>query len=107
MGGLIALIILVPLIFFILLLVILNRLSEQRRLTEALYDEIKSLKDKAPIHKESPAPVTQPIVPEIKKELEVPLAAPPEIPVAPVKSTEEIIEREITPYVPHHEIAPR
>ncbi len=43
MDGLIILIILVPLVFFVLLLSIYNRTGEQQRLLESLYDKIKEL----------------------------------------------------------------
>ncbi len=43
MTGLIILLILIPLAFFVLLITILNRTSEQQKLTEALYDRLKQL----------------------------------------------------------------
>ncbi len=43
MDGLILLVILIPLVFLILLITILNRSGEQRRLLESLYDKIKQL----------------------------------------------------------------
>ncbi|HEY5966767.1 MAG TPA: DUF2339 domain-containing protein, partial [Chitinophagaceae bacterium] len=45
MTGLIILLILIPLIAFIILVVILNRTSDQQKLTESLYDRIKYLSD--------------------------------------------------------------
>jgi len=45
MTGLIILLILIPLIAFIILVIILNRTSEQQKLTESLYDRIKYLSD--------------------------------------------------------------
>jgi uncharacterized membrane protein len=45
MTGLIILLILIPIAFFILLLTILGRTSEQQKLTESLYDRIKQLSD--------------------------------------------------------------
>ena len=45
MTGLIVLLILIPLIAFIILVIILNRTSEQQKLTESLYDRIKYLSD--------------------------------------------------------------
>src|SRR5258705_6162136 len=43
MDGLILLVILIPLVFLILLVTILNRTGEQRRLLESLYEKIKQL----------------------------------------------------------------
>ena len=45
MTGLIILLILIPLTFFILLIAILNRTTRQQELTESLYDRIKRLGD--------------------------------------------------------------
>ena len=45
MTGLIILLILIPLIAFIILVIILNRTSEQQKLTESLYDRIKYLSE--------------------------------------------------------------
>lgn len=45
MTGLIILLILIPLVFFILLVSILSRSSEQQKLTESLYDRIKHLSE--------------------------------------------------------------
>jgi len=45
MTGLIILLILIPLIAFIILVIILNRTSEQQKLTESLYDRIKFLSE--------------------------------------------------------------
>ena len=45
MTGLIVLLILIPIAFFILLFIILGRTSEQQKLTESLYDRIKHLSD--------------------------------------------------------------
>ena len=45
MTGLIILLILIPLVFFILLITILSRSSEQQKLTESLYDRIKHLSE--------------------------------------------------------------
>jgi len=45
MTGLIILLILIPIVIFILLLTILNRSSEQQKLTESLYDRIKFLSE--------------------------------------------------------------
>ena len=45
MTGLIILLILIPIVFFILLLTILGRSSEQQKLTESLYDRIKHLSE--------------------------------------------------------------
>ena len=45
MTGLIVLLILIPLIAFIILVIILNRTSEQQKLTESLYDRIKYLSE--------------------------------------------------------------
>ena len=45
MTGLIVLLILIPLIAFIILVIILNRTSEQQKLTESLYDRIKFLSE--------------------------------------------------------------
>lgn len=43
MGGLIVLIILVPVLILILLISILNRMGEQRRLMETMYDKVRDL----------------------------------------------------------------
>ena len=45
MTGLIVLLILIPLIAFIILVIILNRTSEQQKLTESLYDRVKFLSE--------------------------------------------------------------
>lgn len=45
MTGLIILLILIPIAFFILLITLLNRSSEQQKLTESLYDRIKHLSE--------------------------------------------------------------
>ncbi len=45
MTGLIVLLILIPLIAFIILVIILNRTTEQQKLTESLYDRIKYLSE--------------------------------------------------------------
>src|SRR4030095_5542528 len=45
MTGLIILLTLIPLIAFIILVIILNRTSEQQKLTESLYDRVKYLSD--------------------------------------------------------------
>ena len=45
MTGLIVLLILIPLIAFIILVIILNRTTEQQKLTESLYDRIKFLSE--------------------------------------------------------------
>ena len=45
MTGLIILLILIPLAFFVLLITILSRTSEQQKLSESLYDRIKHLSD--------------------------------------------------------------
>jgi len=45
MTGLIILLIFIPLIAFIILVIILNRTSEQQKLTESLYDRIKFLSE--------------------------------------------------------------
>ena len=45
MTGLIFLLILIPLIAFIILVIILNRTSDQQKLTESLYDRVKNLSE--------------------------------------------------------------
>ncbi|MFN8288927.1 MAG: DUF2339 domain-containing protein [Chitinophagaceae bacterium] len=107
MGGLILLLILVPTVLLILQISLLSRSSEQRRLLETLYDNIKDLNSEIsrlakqgkepviavqPVFKES-TPLT--IVPEKREVIkETPVVPPPE-PVTkqePVKTPEpEII----------------
>src|ERR1041385_8171015 len=88
MTGLIVLLILIPIVAFILLATILNRTSEQQKLTESLYDrikhlsneiaeltkEIKNLKqpidikkvvtEETPVQNVSPPPIIQPVIKE-------------------------------------------
>lgn len=107
MGGLILLVILVPVIILILLATILNRSGEQRRLMESLYDKIKDLDRKVtdlskiqPVLKEEAAtalvfetPVEKIIVPEktiIKEESPVVIIEEPVFipePVAAITTT--------------------
>src|ERR1041384_4587095 len=108
MTGLIVLLILIPIVAFILLATILNRTSEQQKLTESLYDrikhlsneiaeltkEIKNLKqpidvkkvvtEETPVQKVSPPPVIQPVIKKENKE-EVK-------PIIEIKKQETIIE---------------
>ena len=107
MDGLILLVILVPVIFFILLLSILNRTGEQGRLLKSLYDKInqlssevadlsKELKNRKqetpdkPVFKEAPARIIVPDKPVMKEPV------PPEIIKETVKKPESLPPREIT-----------
>jgi hypothetical protein len=98
MDGFILLIILIPLVFLILLLTILNRSAEQRRLLESLYDKIKQLsndvsaltrelknnkeeKSVKPVIKESRAGAFMTEKPEIK--IPEPVESKNEIPIIP------------------------
>jgi uncharacterized membrane protein len=87
MDGLIILLLLVPVVFLILLLSILSRSGEQRRLLESLYDKVKDLTNEvAHLHKElkekKPSPATESVKPlwkEDQKEAEI-----PSLPLEPV-----------------------
>ena len=45
MDGIVALIVLIPLVYFILLIIILQRVSEQSSIFRSLKDEIRKLSD--------------------------------------------------------------
>jgi len=126
MTGLIVLLILIPIAFFVLLITILSRTSEQQKLTESLYDRIKHLGDeiaglskeiknlKAPVEikpiavEEKPLQKAAPVITPAKEEKEeeikpvvVPEIKKPEIPkpVIEIKKQEVIIERKEPPRI--------
>lgn len=126
MVGIIILVILVPVVTLILLISILNRTGEQRRLLESLYDEVKLLQTE--IHKlsrernegktaEAVKPVTASKPPEVRKEeqpvpvpesvkpKEEPFIAGPTLPelLKPVIPVNEIQDKPVSdkaPYIP-------
>lgn len=91
MDGLIILLLLIPLVFLILLLSILGRSGEQRRLLEALYDKVKDLTSEvANLHKElkekravSSTESIKPLWKEQQKEVVIPSL--PLVPVTEIK----------------------
>jgi uncharacterized membrane protein len=106
MDGLILLVILVPVIFLILLISILNRAGEQGRLLRSLYDKIKELNSEVadlskevkerkeevtvkPVAKEVPVRIFTPDKPVIKETLH------PEVIKEPVQKPEPVIPQEI------------
>ena len=108
MDGLILLVILIPLVFLILLLTILNRTGEQRRLLESLYDKIKQLNNEVfslskelkgqkedipvkPVFKETPGKI---IITE-KLVVEEPLPAEP-IKEKPIIPQPALVEKFVT-----------
>ena len=126
MTGLIFLLILIPLIAFIILVIILNRTSEQQKLTESLYDRIKFLSEdiaklskevrelKQPVETKNitveekpvqktfvPPPIA--VTPKEEKKEEVKPVFIPEIkkpepqPVIEIKQEEIIVERKVSP----------
>ena len=126
MTGLIVLLILIPLIAFIFLVIILNRSSEQQKLTESLYDRIKHLSEdiaaltkevrnlKQPVEtkniivEEKPAqktfiPPPVAVTPKEEKKEEAKPVFTPEIkktepqPVIEIKQDEIIVERKVSP----------
>jgi len=87
MDGLIILLLLVPVVFLILLLSILSRSGEQRRLLESLYDKVKDLTTEvANLHKElkekKPPPATESIKPLWKEQQKE--VVTPSLPLEPV-----------------------
>jgi uncharacterized membrane protein len=118
MTGLVILLILIPIAFFVLLIILLGRSAEQQKLTESLYDRIKHLSDEIgglskeiknlkvpgeqkPIQekeitqKATPPP---PVIPLIPKEDLKPVQPEikrqePIIPVFEIKKEETLIER--------------
>jgi uncharacterized membrane protein len=98
MTGLIILLILIPLIAFIILVIILNRTSEQQKLTESLYDRLKYLsEDIAALTKEvrtlkQPVETRNIIVEEkpVQKTF-----VPPPIVVIPKKEVKQVFAPEI------------
>jgi len=109
MTGLIFLLILIPLITFVLLIIILNRSSEQQKLTEALYDHVKHLnRDIASLTNEVKS-LKQPI--ETKKDTTEEKPVPktfttPPVVVTPRKEKKEEIKPVFTPEIKRSEQPP-
>ena len=112
MTGLIILLILIPLIAFIILVIILNRTSEQQKLTESLYDRIRLLsEDIAALTKEvrtlkQPVETKSTIVKEkpVQKSFVSPPIATPKEEAKPVfiseikkQELQSVIEKQETP----------
>ncbi len=92
MDGLIILLLLVPLVFLILLLSIMSRSGEQKRLLESLYDKVKDLTNEvANLNKElkeKKTVVTTETVQPLWKEQQKEVILPP-LPVPPVAEVKE------------------
>lgn len=97
MDGLILLLILIPIVFLLLLISILNRSGEQKRLLESLYDKIKELsKEVAGLNKEiqqqKETGIPKPIIAEEKP------VAPAVKPIPPVEEKKkEFTAKPFTP----------
>ncbi|HOZ70361.1 MAG TPA: DUF2339 domain-containing protein [Chitinophagaceae bacterium] len=110
MDGIIVLIILFPVVFLFLLISLLSRSSEQKRLLHDLYDklnelngEIKKLRQQQ--HQEGFSPAPRPVIPPLpvyKKEEEKPLpqVSVPEPVPAPVPVEKPVPEPAPTPVLP-------
>ena len=101
MTGLIILLILIPLIAFIILVIILNRTSEQQKLTESLYDRLKFLsEDIAKLTKEV-RNLKQPVETKstIVEEKPVQKTFVPPIAVAPKEEKKEEVKPIFTPEI--------
>lgn len=101
MTGLIILLILIPLAVFVLLITILNRTSEQQKLSESLYDRIKHLSDEiAGLTKEiknlKQSAEVNPIVRE-ERPVQKAAPAPPIIITPPKENKREDIKPVIAP----------
>jgi len=109
MTGLIFLLFLIPLIAFIILVIILNRTSEQQKLTESLYDRLKHLsEDIAALNKEVKT-LKQPV--ETKNTIveEKPVQktfVPPPIIVTPKEEKKEEVKPIFTPEIKKQEPQP-
>ena len=97
MTGLIILLILIPLVFFILLITILSRSSEQQKLTESLYDRIKHLSEEIAALTKEVRNLKQPVetrnIPVEEKPVQKSFVPPP-VPVTP-KEEKPILTNEI------------
>ena len=104
MAGLIVLLILVPLVFFIILITILNRSSEQKRLTESLYDRIKHLSDEISGLSKEIKNLIHPVETKniVVEEKPIPKAAPP--PPIIVTPPQEDIKPVIAPEIKKPEL---
>jgi uncharacterized membrane protein len=109
MTGLIIMLILIPIVFFILLLTILGRTSEQQKLTESLYDRVKHLSDDIAALTKEVRTLKQPV--ETKNIIveEKPVQktfVPPPVAVTPKEEKKEEIKTVFTPGIKKQESQP-
>ncbi|HEU5164160.1 MAG TPA: DUF2339 domain-containing protein [Chitinophagaceae bacterium] len=100
MTGLIILLILIPIVFFILLLTILGRTSEQQKLTESLYDRIKFLSEDIAALTKEVRNLKQPVETKniiIEERPVQKVFVPPPIAVAPTEEKKEDAKPIFTP----------
>ena len=100
MTGLIILLILIPIVFLILLIAILNRTSEQQKLTESLYDRIKNLSDQVTGLSKEIKDLKRPVETKpVAEERPIPKSAPPLPVVVRQEEKKPEIKRDIEPAI--------